>query len=103
MEEERAPLAVVRELDLPEEERVVAAPVRANDACDEVSERACDERGLVDDLERRLGDLVGNPAGEAVGEICLVRLEHAHSEPRALVHEGTHPRASVDRDEHERR
>ena len=44
VEKERLALAVVRVLDLPEEERVVAAPVRADDARDEVRERALDER-----------------------------------------------------------
>ena len=54
MEEERPALPVARELDLAEKQRVVAAPVRADDTSDEVGERAVDERRLVNDLERRL-------------------------------------------------
>ena len=85
MEEERPPFAVARELDLAEEQRVVAAPVRAHDARDEVRERAFDERRLVDELERRLRQVVGDATGESIGETRLPRLEDADAEARALV------------------
>ena len=57
----------------------------------------------MDDLEGRLGQLVRDAAGEAVGEPRLPRLEHAHAEARALVQQRSHLRAPVDRDQHERR
>ncbi len=82
---------------------MVAAPVRAHDARDEVRERALDERRLVDDLERRFGQVVGDAPREAVGETGLLRLEHADPEARPLVQERAHPRAAIDRDEDERR
>ena len=85
VEEERPALAVARELDLAEEQRVVAAPVRAHDARDEVRERAFDERRLVNELERRLRRVVGGATRESIGEPGLPRLEDAHAEARALV------------------
>ena len=54
MEEERRPLAVAHVLDVAEEEGVVAAPVRADDARHELGERVLDEGRLADDLEQRL-------------------------------------------------
>ena len=99
VEEERPALSVARELDLPEEERVVAAPVGADDPRDEVRERALDERRLMHDLERRLGELVGHAAGEAVREPGLPGLEHAHAEPCSpSCRSAPILRATVDRD-----
>ena len=104
MEEERLTFAVARVLDLPEEERVVSAPVRPDDSRDEMRERPFDERRLVDELEARLDLLVDeHAAGEAVREHRLPRLEDVHPETGALVQEVGHPRAAVDRDENERR
>ncbi len=51
VEEQRLTLAVARVLHVAEEERVVAAPVRANDARDEMRERALDERRVANDGE----------------------------------------------------
>ena len=103
MEEQRLALAVARELDLAQEERVVAAPVRAHDARDQVCERALDERRVVHELEQRLRPLVADAAGEVVGEPCLPRLEHVDAEARPLVQQVRHARAAVDRHEDERR
>ena len=103
MEEKRLALAVARVLDLPEEERVVSAPVRADDAGDEVRERTLDERRLVDELEAWLVVLLAGTAREVVGKRRLPGLEHAHAEPHPLVQERAHARPAVDRDEHERR
>src|SRR5262249_53930674 len=91
VEEQRATVAVARELDLAEEERVVTSPVRANDASDEVRERALDEGRLVRDLERGLGQRVIGAAREPIGEAGLTGLEDTHSEARALVQECAHP------------
>src|SRR5207247_8300696 len=88
-------------LDLPDKERVVAAPVRTDDTRDEVCERALDERGLVHELEARFGCPISRTPGEVVGELGLTRLQHAHAEPRSLVEVVAHPSATVDRDEHE--
>jgi hypothetical protein len=57
----------------------------------------------VHDLERRLRQVVGDAAGEPVRETGLFRLEDTHAETRSLVKERAHLRATVDRDEHERR
>ena len=103
MEQQRPTLAVPRELNLAEEQRVIAAPVRAHDPRDEVRERAFDERCLVNELERRLWKVVGDSPGESIREAGLLRLEDADAEARALVQERAHLRAAVDRDEHERR
>ena len=103
VEEQRPALPVARELDLPEEQRMVAAPVRAHHARDEVRERPLDERRLVHDLERRVRQVVRDAAGEAVGEAALPRLEDADPEADALVQERAELRPAVDRDEDERR
>ncbi len=103
VEEQRSALAVACELDLTEEQRVIAAPVGAHDPCDQVSERARDERRLVHDLERRLGQVVPGPAREAVGEPGLTRFQHAHAVAGALVQETGELRAAIERDEDERR
>ena len=80
VEEQRSPFSVAHVLDPAEEERVVAAPVRADDACDEVRERSLDERRVVHELELGLRP-VGDAAGETVGEDALPLLEHADAEP----------------------
>ena len=103
VEEQRLAVPVARVLDLSEEERVVAAPVRADDASHEVRERSLDERRLAHELEARLGRALGRSSCEVVGELGLARLQHVHADPRPLVEQVRHPRAAVDRDEHERR
>ena len=57
VEEQRLSLAVARVLDVPEEERVVATPVRPHDAGDEVRQGALDERRLAHHEELRLDPL----------------------------------------------
>ena len=54
VEQERRAVAVARVLDLTEKQRMVAAPVAANDPCDEIRERVLHERRVVDELEHRL-------------------------------------------------
>ena len=103
VEEQRRSLAVADVLDLAEEERVVAAPVGAHDARDEMRERAFDERRVANDLEQRLRRVLGDAAREPVGQRRLALLEHADAVARALAQQPVHPRAPVDRDQHERR
>ena len=64
MEEQRRSGVLARVLHAPEEQRVVAAPVGALDARDEVGERAVDQRRVLDDEKARV-DVTG-PSGEPV-------------------------------------
>ncbi len=102
VEEQRLSLAVARVLDVPEEERVVATPVRAHDTGDEMRQRALDERRLAHHGELRLDPLRPTP-GEEVGQPGLTLGEHADAEPVALVEHAAHAAAAVERDQHERR
>ena len=92
VEEERPPLAVAGVLDLAEEERVVAAPVGADDARDEVREGAVDERRLTDGDEARLRHLLALAARKAVGETGLAVREDADAVARPLVEHRAQPR-----------
>src|SRR5207247_3802921 len=103
VEEQRLAFSVAGELDLPEEERVVAAPVRADHPRDEVGERPLDKRRIVDQLEQRLGCSLDRAPCEVIRKRRLARLEHVHSDPRPLVQQLGHPRAPVDGDKDERR
>ena len=66
---------------------MVAAPVRAHDARDEMRERALDERRVVDELEARLVRVVGGAAREVIREARSAGLEDVDAEPHALVQE----------------
>src|SRR5688572_3020087 len=66
VEEQWPTFPVAGELDLAEEQRVIATPVRADDASDEMRERTLDERCLVHDLERRLREVVRDATCEAI-------------------------------------
>jgi hypothetical protein len=94
---------LARVLDAAEEERVVAAPVGALDAGDEVGEGALDQRGLAHDLEPRLRAVVDRAPGEAVRQRALRLAEDADPVAAALVEQAAHPGAPVDRDEHQGR
>ena len=103
VEEERRALAVARVLHLADEQRVVAAPVRAHDACHDVREGAVDERRVAYDDEARLGTSSATRPAKRSDRRRLARLEHVDPVAHALVEQRAHLRAAVDRDEHERR
>src|SRR5688500_10167076 len=63
VEQKRRAGVRTRILDAAEEERMVAAPVGALDARDEVGERAVDERGVAHQVEARLGETLSLTAG----------------------------------------
>ena len=89
VEEQRLSHSVPGVLDVAEEERMVAAPVRPHHARDEVRQRAVDERRLPNDGEHGL-DPLGRPAGEEVGELGLALGEHADAEAVAFVEHPAH-------------
>jgi hypothetical protein len=101
--EQRPPAGVARVLDLADEERVVAAPVGADDPGDEMRDRALDERRVVHDLEPRFDRLLQQPAGEVVGELLLAVGEDADPVLGSLVQQRVHAGAAIDRDQDERR
>ena len=103
VKEQRRAFAVADVLDLPEEQRVVAAPVAPHNPGHELRERALDERRVADDLEAGISIVGARPAREPVGERRLPLLQHAHPEVPALPEQRVQPRPPVDRDQHERR
>ena len=104
VEEQRLALAVPRELDLPEEERVVAAPVRAHDARDEVRERAVDERRVVHELEQSAPRVSSTTRPAKWSESPACRASSTFTPNRVpSCSRFAHPRAAIDGDEHERR
>src|SRR3954452_21636359 len=75
VEQQRRALVLACVLHAAEEQRVVAAPVRALDARHEVRQRALNERGVVHDREARL--LLARAPGEAVRQRRLRRAQDA--------------------------
>jgi hypothetical protein len=102
VEEQGLTLPVAGVLHVAEEERVIAAPVGADDPRHEVRQRPLDEWRLAHHEE--LGrDALGTAPGKEVGEPGLALRQHADTEPVPLVQQAAHATAAVERDEHEGR
>ena len=70
VEEQRLALAVAGVLDVTEEERVVAAPVRPHDARDEMRQRPLDERRVAHEDELRLHSSEPRRAKKSESSAC---------------------------------